>query len=281
MRKFLCLLLALCCIPAFGDTLILNDGTTHQGTLISATSNWITFQENNTNRRYLRSSIQSIEFGDGAAAANGTYNNNPAYGNNYPNDTTNGNNATWGNRNSNVALPANATLPAGTQISVITNGNIDSSTANEGQTFPADVAQNVTDPDGRVIIPKGAQAMLVLRQVQEAGTTGSPEIALGLDSVNFNGRRYIVSSEDVTQSAEKAGIGKNKRTAEMIGGGAVLGTLIGAIAGGGKGAAIGAVTGGAAGAGVQVLTRGKTVKVPAETTLNFQLDQPLDLQQAR
>src|SRR5207244_7207406 len=35
------------------------------------------------------------------------------------------------------------------------------------------------------------------------------------------------------------GLGKNKRTAEMVGGGAVLGTLIGAIAGGGKGAAIG------------------------------------------
>ena len=55
----------------------------------------------------------------------------------------------------------------------------------------------------------------------------------------------------------------------------VLGTLIGAIAGGGKGVAIGAVAG--AGAGTQVLTRGKTVKVPAETTLRFKLDQPLDV----
>ena len=50
-----------------------------------------------------------------------------------------------------------------------------------------------------------------------------------------------------------------------VGGGAVLGTLIGAIAGGGKGTAIGAVARAGAGAGTQVLTRGKTVKVPAET----------------
>ena len=64
----------------------------------------------------------------------------------------------------------------------------------------------------------------------------------------------------------------------MVGGGAVLGTLLGAIAGGGKGAAIGAVAGAATGAGVQVLTRGKEVRVPAETVLNFRLDQPLYLQ---
>jgi hypothetical protein len=37
---------------------------------------------------------------------------------------------------------------------------------------------------------------------------------------------------------------------------------------------------GSAGAGTQVLTRGKTVKVPAETTLRFKLDQPLTLQAA-
>jgi outer membrane lipoprotein SlyB len=73
------------------------------------------------------------------------------------------------------------------------------------------------------------------------------------------------------------GLGKNKRTAEMVGGGAVLGTILGAIAGGGKGAAIGAAAGAAAGAGVQVLTRGKEVKVPAETQLTFQLDQPVNL----
>ncbi len=63
----------------------------------------------------------------------------------------------------------------------------------------------------------------------------------------------------------------------MTGGGAVLGTVIGAIAGGGKGAAIGAVGGGAGGAATQVLTRGKEVNVPAETLLTFKLDQPVTL----
>src|SRR5216684_3730602 len=94
-----------------------------------------------------------------------------------------------------------------------------------------------------------------------------------------HGRHYNVSTEDLRQGNNR-GIGANRRTGEMVGGGAVLGTLLGAIAGGGKGAAIGAIAGAAAGGGVQVLTKGKEVKVPAETVLKFKLDKPLRLQPA-
>jgi hypothetical protein len=89
-----------------------------------------------------------------------------------------------------------------------------------------------------------------------------------------------VNTEDVTAGNDK-GIGKNKRTAQMVGGGAVLGTLLGAIAGGGKGAAIGAVAGAAAGGGVQVLTKGHEIRVPSETVLNFRLEEPLHLREAQ
>ena len=77
------------------------------------------------------------------------------------------------------------------------------------------------------------------------------------------------------------GIGANQRTAVMVGGGAAAGAIIGAILGGGKGAAIGAGVGAAGGAGVEVLTKGKEVRVPAETILNFKLDTDLHLQPAR
>jgi len=97
--------------------------------------------------------------------------------------------------------------------------------------------------------------------------------------VTIQGRRYGISTADIKESGNQ-GIGKNKRTAEMVGGGAALGTLLGAIAGGGKGAAIGAVAGAAAGGTAQVLTKGKEVKVPAETVLKFKLDKPLRLQPA-
>ena len=91
-----------------------------------------------------------------------------------------------------------------------------------------------------------------------------------------------MTSSDVEQDAgRREGIGTNKRTAEMVGGGAVLGTLLGAIAGGGKGAAIGAIAGGVTGGVAQVLTRGKEVRVPAETVLRFRLDSPLRLEGER
>jgi hypothetical protein len=94
--------------------------------------------------------------------------------------------------------------------------------------------------------------------------------------VTVEGRRYRVSTVD-KELESGSGIGANKRTGEYVGGGAVLGAIIGAIAGGGKGAAIGAVAGGGGGAVAQVITRGKEVHVPAETELRFRLDRPLRL----
>jgi hypothetical protein len=61
----------------------------------------------------------------------------------------------------------------------------------------------------------------------------------------------------------------------------VLGTIIGAVAGGGKGAAIGAVAGTAGGAAVQVMTKGRDVRVPADTVLKFRLDRAVVLRAER
>lgn len=164
----------------------------------------------------------------------------------------------------------------GTEIAVRTNETIDSTTSSEGRSFSGTVQEAVTDADGQVLIPRGSDARLIVRRVSTGGTTGSPQLALDLDSITIEGHRYTVNSADIEQGNSK-GIGKNRRTGEYIGGGAVLGTLLGAIAGGGKGAAIGAVAGAAAGGTAQVLTKGKEVKIPAETTLRFRLDQPLTL----
>jgi len=164
----------------------------------------------------------------------------------------------------------------GTEIVVRTNDAIDSTTAQEGQSFSGEVQEAVNDASGQVLIPKGSDARLAIRKASSGGTTGSPQLVLALDTLTIRGHRYDVSSADVEQGNNR-GIGKNRRTAEYIGGGAALGTLLGAIAGGGKGAAIGAVAGAAAGGTAQVLTKGKEVKIPAETTLRFRLDQPLTL----
>ncbi|MFB3915472.1 MAG: hypothetical protein ACE14M_02005 [Terriglobales bacterium] len=180
-----------------------------------------------------------------------------------------------------TAAPAAATqnaIPAGTQLTIRTNENIVADKSSVGRQYSAEIAQNVMGANGQLLVPKGSPATLTVNNISQ-GTlgVGSNEVALGLQSVTVNGQTYNIAANPVTQSGNR-GIGANKRTAEMTGGGALLGTLIGAVVGGGKGAAIGAVTGAGAGATAQVLTRGKEVKVPAESLLTFRLDQPLTLQ---
>ena len=85
--------------------------------------------------------------------------------------------------------------------------NIDSKTAQVSQTFSAEVAEDVLGSNGQVVIPKRSPATLVLRNVKEGGTTGTPELALDLDTIRVNGHTYHVSSADIQKSAQKQGIG--------------------------------------------------------------------------
>jgi hypothetical protein len=166
-------------------------------------------------------------------------------------------------------------IPAGTVLEIRTNEAIKSDSAAEGRTYQAEVARDVVGKHGEVLIPMGSPVQLAVLKVSEGGRISGDKIELGLRSITVNGKEYAVTTASLGRSE---GIGVNQRTAEMVGGGALLGTLIGASAGGGKGAAIGAAAGAAAGAAVQVLTKGKEVRIPAESVLTFRLNQPLQLE---
>jgi hypothetical protein len=161
-------------------------------------------------------------------------------------------------------------LPAGTEIAILTNERIDSRDVAEGQTFSAQIAEDVRNNDGSVIIPRGSDANLITRRVE-----GNGDLTLDVQSITLGGRRYRVSTSDQELENRRDGVGANKRTGQFVGTGALFGAVIGAIAGGGKGAAIGAVAGATAGAGAQIMTQGREVHVPAETVLRFRLDRPL------
>jgi len=165
-------------------------------------------------------------------------------------------------------------LPAGTEISVRNEETIDSTKVAEGQTFPAEVTDDVRDAEGKVVIPAGANAQIVIRSASKGGRiSGASDLVLDLATVAIDGRQYDLSTVDLAQKGHN-GLGANRRTGEFTGGGAAIGAIIGAIAGGGKGAAIGAGSGAAAGAVTQVVTKG-SIKVPVESVLTFKLDMPL------
>jgi hypothetical protein len=166
-----------------------------------------------------------------------------------------------------------SSIPPSTEITIRTIDPIDVRRPDPRQHLLASIDRDVLDSDGRVAIPRGAAAHLIAHDV------GNGDIAIDLRSVSVNGRRYILNSSNITGVHTRDGLGANKRTGAFVGGGALLGTVLGAIAGGGRGAAIGALAGGAAGAGTQVLTRGPKLQIPSETVLSFRLDQPVYLYQ--
>jgi hypothetical protein len=172
-------------------------------------------------------------------------------------------------------------LGAGTKVPVRTEETIDSGKAVEGQSFAAEITDDVVDANGDVVVPRGANAQIVIRSASKGGRfKGTSDLVLDLQSISVGGKQYLVSTTDLTQKG-KQGFGVNKRTGEFTGGGAALGAIIGAIAGGGKGAAIGAGAGAGAGAVTQIATKGGAIKVPAETVLTFQLDKPVRIVEAK
>jgi hypothetical protein len=172
-------------------------------------------------------------------------------------------------------------LSVGSRVPVRTEEMIDSGTAAEGQTYAAEIADDVPDANGDTVIPRGANAQVIIRSATKGNRFhGQSDLVLDLQSISVGGKEYLVSTTDLQQKGRQ-GVGANKRTAEFTGGGAALGAIIGAIAGGGKGAAIGAGAGAGAGVIGQVATKGGAIKVPAETLLTFQLDKPVQIVSAQ
>ena len=230
------------------DTLYLRDGRSVDGKLVSATSRQVRFlsEGERTARTYQLTNIDRLGFSDSNVAANP------------------------GSRTRNRAREASATVPAGSTITVRMIDAVNSNNTDVGQTYKASLDEPLV-VDGRTVAPKGSDATVRVARVDQSGTiTGREEIALVLNDITVNGRRYTAE----TENAEVAAKSRSKESAKIIGGTAVVGAIIGAIAGGGKGAAIGAASGAGAGTAIQAI-RGQKIEIPSETKLDFRLAQPM------
>jgi hypothetical protein len=163
------------------------------------------------------------------------------------------------------------TIPDGTVLQIRMIDTIDSGRNQPGDRFRATLDTPITIDD-KVIVPQGAEIEGRVAELKSAGHfAGKPEIALELTALSVNGRRYSLH----TNQYSREGSSRGKNTAAKVGGGAALGSIIGAIAGGGKGAAIGGVIGAGAGGGVQAASKAPTIHVPSEALLSFTLQNPL------
>ena len=163
------------------------------------------------------------------------------------------------------------TVPAGMTITVRMLEGVDSSANYSGETFRATVEEPLM-VDGKTLIPKGAEAIGRLVAVERAGRfQGRPALTMELTALNFEGQSVAIQ----TSSHQETGQSQTKRTMILAGGGAVLGTVIGAIAGGGI--LIGSNIGGAAGTAIQAMRGGKDLRIPPEALMTFTLQSPIYL----
>jgi hypothetical protein len=193
-----------------------------------------------------------------------------------------------------------AYAPAGQVIPVTLATSIATQVAREGDLIQANITQNINLGDSS--IPAGS---VVIGQVTEAKSgrrlTKSGELQIKFNRIRTpDGTETPITAHLVggimkyhavggTNSDTFKGEGMGNKLGSVAfrglvgtGGGAALGTAVGAIAGGGGGAGAGAWSGAAIGGGLGVadsllLRKGKDVTIPSGTNLQLQLDSPVSV----
>ena len=250
-------------VPVWSDTLILRTGTTLSGTLTDANTSTIMFTDRRGyGHRYSADEVEAVQFGDAPYHPDKAPDQDSRLADDHREVARSYNSQTDEDDDSRPYDQANmerVMLPAGTEITLLAKQRIDSKEVVQGQTFLAQINEDVRENDGSIAIPRGSGARLVTRRVE-----GNGDITLDVQSIEVEGWRYRVSTAD-QELDHRDRVGANKRTEQFVGGGAVFGSIVGALAAAGSGAC------------AQTVTRGKEVHVPAETVIRFRLDRPLRL----
>lgn len=167
--------------------------------------------------------------------------------------------------------PRTFTVPAGTSIHIRLSTELNTGSTAPGSKFDGTLAEPLV-VKGVTVAPRGSLVGGRVTNVVSSGRLKRPaEISLMLTSITPEGGQQTSVS---TRTWTVSGKSHKRRDIEMTGGGAGVGALIGAVAGGGKGAAIGGLVGAAGGAGAAYATGKKEIDLPTETQIIFRLTAP-------
>jgi hypothetical protein len=132
------------------------------------------------------------------------------------------------------------TVSVGTQIQVRPDAEIRVDKWDRGRIYYGHVARDVTARNGVIAIPRGSNVELIIRQ------RGPNRLAIDIESVTVNGRRYVMDSS-----------GPQFRTRDYENGAGLVGSIVGAVTG--------------------VTTDGNSIVVPRDSVLSFQTQAPLHI----
>jgi hypothetical protein len=127
-------------------------------------------------------------------------------------------------------------LEPGTVVPVRANESIDVDKG-DNRVYTGTVDQDVFGNNGRLVIPRGSTAEMIVRYAKDN------DLNLDLESVVVNGRRYGVRSETKHLESRRDN--------------SVVGNIVGAINGG--------------------EARGRAVRIPRDSVVTFRLAQPLEM----
>lgn len=161
-------------------------------------------------------------------------------------------------------------VPAATELTVQLETTLNSERHGSGDVFTSSVRNDVTDAEGRTLIPAGARVHGHIADFSE----DPPRLKLEFDRIEVRGDVHDLQAELLALTPRR----HSEMTDEgaKIGGGAAAGALLGAVIGGGaKEAVIGAAAGAAAGTGVALATKESHAYLPAGSTMRIRLIEPL------
>jgi hypothetical protein len=171
--------------------------------------------------------------------------------------------------------PINATIPAGTPLTIRIDRRIDVKSSRAGDTFTGEIVEPIFGGDNRALVPKGALVGGVVDVSHRRGHfKGRSLLELRLTSLTMNGMQYSLETRDLARTKR----GKGRRSTALIGGGAGLGMLVGGVASGGVGLVVGGLVGGGGGTAIAGLTGNRDIDIPAESIVKFKLADDLAVQ---
>jgi len=171
------------------------------------------------------------------------------------------------------------TIPAGTELPVILDTGVGSSTSSVEDPVHAHVSRSIV-VHGETVVPTGSRVNGVVTDATRSGRVkGRAHVAVRFESLVPAGsdERYPIRTSAVGRTAP----GTKEKDAIEIGAPAAGGALIGALVGGKKGALIGGAAGGGAGTAIVLSTRGKEVALAKGSALTLRLTQPVTVRVAQ
>lgn len=176
--------------------------------------------------------------------------------------------------------PAPLVLASGTIIPTAADQEINSRSNKKGEVVTTTVSSDVTDSQGRVIIPAGSKVTMTITEIRESENKGDQtgKLTLTPTEVAIAGRSYPLMASAEALDRHLKDRKTNAGDVAKVGAGAAIGALAGRVIGGNtKGAVIGGVIGGAVGTQRAVETQDRDVVVPAGSRVQLTLQSGLTI----